>query len=92
MYETQKEFDKWLMKWRVSIGHEKEVKPKGNFMTEQYYTKRLLLVYIDALHKLRVEEYVLHQDWLLLEGGDLSHGLASQLKNLCTLEMSFISN
>ena len=50
---------------------ELELKPKGNSMTQEYYTQRLLPVYIDAVHHLRAES---PQTWILQEDNDRSHG------------------
>ena len=49
----------------ASIGHEKEVKPKGNAMTQKYYTELLLLVHIRAIHEARFQEQGLANSWVL---------------------------
>jgi hypothetical protein len=44
-------------------------------MTQKYYTKRLLPIYIEAIHKARVQN---PGNWLLQEDGDPSHGMQKQ--------------
>ncbi|PQE06049.1 phosphoribosylformylglycinamidine cyclo-ligase protein [Rutstroemia sp. NJR-2017a BBW] len=51
-YETEEDWNKRLIEWEVQIGYEKVVKPKGNSMTQEYYIKRLLPYYIDAIKDL----------------------------------------
>jgi hypothetical protein len=72
MYESTEDFESRIREWEASIGHEKEVKAKGNAMTQKYYTERLLPVYIEAIQKARLQD---SQDWLLQEDGDPSHGI-----------------
>jgi hypothetical protein len=48
-YESKEEFDARIREWEALLPHEQVVKPKGNGMTQKYYTERLLLVYIDAV-------------------------------------------
>ncbi len=55
-YESEEEYNKRILEWEASIGHEQEVKPKGNAMTQKYYTKRLLPVYINAIHNARLRD------------------------------------
>lgn len=83
MYESQADYDMRILEWQATLSHEVEVKPKGNAMTQKYYTERLLPVYITAIQKARLQDT---QDWLLQEDGDPSHGLkkpglAQQLKD-----------
>ncbi|PQE10348.1 hypothetical protein CJF32_00000865 [Rutstroemia sp. NJR-2017a WRK4] len=44
-------------KQRASIRYEKEVKPKGNAITQKYYIKHLLPIYYNTLQKLKAEEH-----------------------------------
>jgi hypothetical protein len=73
--ESDNKWERRLAEWQASIGHEKEVKPKGNAMTQKYYVERLLPVYCNALQKLRAEGGSCLSDWLLQEDGDPSHGM-----------------
>lgn len=89
MYESQEAFDARILEWQALRPHIKEVKTKGNGMTQKYYTERLLPIYIEALHGLRttsIGELPDCQNWVLQEDGDPSHGirkrgLAQQLKD-----------
>lgn len=85
MYESVEEFNARILEWNASLPHDKEVKVKGNAMTQLYYTERLLPVYINALQKLRIQELGFNSPWLFQEDGDPSHGkkrvgLAQKLK------------
>ena len=56
--------------------------PKGNAMTQKYYTDCLLPVYIDVIQKARLEDA---QEWIFQGDNDASHGtrkkgLAQHLK------------
>jgi hypothetical protein len=73
--DTDEVWEHRLAEWQASIGHEKEVKPKGNAMSQKYYVERLLPVYCNALQKLRAEGGSCPTDWLLQEDGDPSHGI-----------------
>lgn len=57
------------------LPYDKEVKTKGNEMTQKYYTKCLLSIYTDALWKLRIQEPDISHSWLVQKDGDLSHGI-----------------
>jgi hypothetical protein len=50
-YESEEEFQAWMREWEAALPHEVVVKPKGNAMTQLYYIKRLLPIYIDAIQK-----------------------------------------
>jgi transposase len=52
------------------------MKPKGNSMTQKYYTERLLPVYIKAIQEARI---AYGQDIILQEDNDPSHGTKSKL-------------
>jgi hypothetical protein len=85
MCESADEFQHRILEWEASISHEKEVKPKGNSMTQLYYCERLLPVYIEAIYKTRSNEEGLPSSWILQEDNDSSHGhkkegLAQQIK------------
>lgn len=88
-YESQEEFESRVLVWQAAQPHDKEVKPKGNAMTQLYYTQKLLPTYIKAIQKLRIYGPAStgdEGDWLFQEDGDPSHGLktkglAQQLKD-----------
>ena len=51
-YETEEEHQERVMKWKASLPHDVEdPQPKGNKMTQKYYTERLLLIYIKKLQE-----------------------------------------
>ena len=77
-YQTQEEYDLQVLHWEASQPHEKEVKTKGNSMTEEYYCENILPLYIKAVHDLRRDELGIPNTWLLQEDGDPSHGLRTQ--------------
>jgi hypothetical protein len=56
MYKSKEDFQGRIREWEASIGHEKEVKSRGNAMTQKYYTERLLPVYIEAIQKAQLQD------------------------------------
>ena len=48
------------------------VQPKGNSMTQRYYSDNLLPVYLDAINHARL---IHGHDFFLVEDGDPSHGM-----------------
>jgi len=70
MYKSNEEFE-----WKASLPYAKEVKPKGNAMTQKYYCERLLPIYIKAVHEARLQY---SENWLLQEDGDPSHGFRKE--------------
>lgn len=82
-YESKEEFEARIKEWEALLPHEVEIKPKGNSMTQKYYTERLLPVYIKAIQKARLQHA---EPWVLQEDNDGSHGtrkrgLAAELKD-----------
>ncbi|RDL37406.1 uncharacterized protein BP5553_04839 [Venustampulla echinocandica] len=53
MYESTDDFSIRIQEWEAARLHDKEVKTKGNAMTQIYYIERLLPVYINAIHQAR---------------------------------------
>jgi hypothetical protein len=83
-YLPEEEYQARIIEWEAQIGHDKEVKPKGNSMTQKYYVECLLPGYIRDLKNLK-EQYGGGDKWQLQEDGDPSHGkrkegLATKLK------------
>lgn len=79
MYESKEEYDQRIIEWEKEIAtlpHDKEVKPKGNSMTQKYYTERLLPIYINTVNSLRLWDE--QAPWKLQEDGDPSHGFRGQ--------------
>ncbi|KAH6721846.1 hypothetical protein BKA61DRAFT_700793 [Leptodontidium sp. MPI-SDFR-AT-0119] len=86
--ETEAEYHQRVLDWEAQKPHQVEKRVAGNHITQKYYTERLLLVYIDAVQKLR---YTYGGSWYLQEDEDPSHGmrkegLARQLKELNWIE------
>jgi hypothetical protein len=85
-YESDEEYQARLREWEALLPHEQVMKPKGNGMTQKYYTERLLPVYIEAISKARLRD---SKPWVLQEDNDPSHGndprslygLAAKLKD-----------
>jgi hypothetical protein len=71
-YESPEEYQQRILEWEASIGHEAELKPKGNSMTQKYYTERLLPQYIEAIHKARSTDQGWPNPWVLQEDNDSS--------------------
>ena len=71
-YEEEEAFIQRLQQWEAEVPHERVVTPKGNAMTQAYYTDRLLPGYIAALHGARRHDDL--SPWLLQEDNDGSHG------------------
>jgi transposase len=69
--ESQETYEGRLREWEATLPHPKEVKPKGNAMTQQYYVKRLLPVYISAIKTMKEID---DKPWILQEDNDKSHG------------------
>jgi hypothetical protein len=61
-----------MREWEASL--EQAVKPKGNAMTQKYYTETLLPVHVEALHQARLQPNRELKPWLFQEDGDPSHG------------------
>ena len=76
------QYSKDINEWQLSCPQPVISEPKGNSMTEAYYTKHILPIYIAAVKSLQ-EQF--HHDFFLEEDGDSSHGtrtkgLATQLR------------
>ena len=72
-YITEDEYAEQIKEWQAKLPPKEDIKPKGNAMTQDYYTKHILPHYIDAMQqdRYRNEGY----DYYLVEDGDPSHGL-----------------
>ena len=72
--ESQEQFEQRLREWEAEKEaqqpHDPEIKPKGNSMTQAYYTEKLLPVYIRSCQ----EERVRYGRAILQEDNDPSHG------------------
>ena len=75
MHEIKEEFHQRVLEWEANKPHEIHAKPQGNAMTQQYYSKRLLPIYVNAIQQRRLRESTAPEEILLMEDGDSSHGL-----------------
>ena len=73
MYESVKEYDRRVLDWEAKLPHSIEVKPKGNAMTQLYYTKRLLPYYLEQIQEANRQG----RRAILQEDNDPSHGTRS---------------
>jgi len=69
-YQTEEEYKARVEEWEASLPHAVVVKPKGNSMTQKYYTERLLPVYAQAIHKYRLWKA---GPWIFQEDNDPSY-------------------
>ena len=69
-YETDEEYKARVQEWEAEKPHEVEVKPKGNSMTQAYYTERILPICVNAVQASRIQR----GRGILQEDGDPSHG------------------
>ncbi len=73
-YESYEEFQARIREWEASLPHEQIVKPKGNAMTQKYYTDNLLPAYVNALQEARMQPNGELKPWVFQEDRDPSHG------------------
>ena len=69
--ESEEEFGARIKEWEATKPHEREVKVKGNSMTQKYYVERLLPIYIDAIRDASERQDL---PWILQEDNNKSHG------------------
>jgi hypothetical protein len=72
-----------IAEWEATKPHAREVKVQGNAITQKYYVKNLLPLYVDAIKSMRKID---NKPWFLQENSDPSHGmrkagLAREYKN-----------
>jgi transposase len=71
--ETEQQYRHRVMEWEANLRHDVEVKPKGNSMTQTYYTENLLPLHIKLVQQARLDRGL---SWLQ-EDNDPSHGTRS---------------
>ncbi|KAF2030129.1 hypothetical protein EK21DRAFT_112237 [Setomelanomma holmii] len=74
-YETAAQHYKWVKEWEAKLPPPLKVKGSGHHMTQEYYTKNVLLSYIKWVHEAQLRE---PQSWYLQEDNDPSHGTKSK--------------
>lgn len=72
--ETDEQHHDRLLEWEASLPHDVQIKSKGNSMTQAYYVKRLLPVYLQSYNEARM----MNLNPLLQEDNDNSHGTRSK--------------
>lgn len=74
------QYEQRLAQWRAEVPYGVDVKPKGNSITQKYYTKRLLPSLIATLHKhYNDPEHPEYKNYMLQEDNDGSHGTRSKV-------------
>jgi hypothetical protein len=74
-YQTEETYQQRIIEWEATLPHNPEIKPKGNSMTQAYYTERLLSVYAQIINEGRV----FHDRMSILQkDNDNSHGTRSK--------------
>lgn len=77
-YEDDATYQQRVKVWDAEKPHRRVSTPKGNAMTELYYTERLLPVYCKAVNQLRSQYSKSGAPWQLMEDNDSSHGHGSE--------------
>ena len=62
-----------LIEWRSKTHHDFDIKPHGNSMTQEYYTKNILPHYASAIHLELLQTTSWPRKMLLQEDNDGSH-------------------
>ncbi len=72
--DTDNAYHQRVAKWEASLSHDINIKSQSNSMTQIYYSKRLLSVYMNEIHECR-----LIHDWscIFQEDNDSSHDTRS---------------
>jgi transposase len=71
MYQSDIEYQQRVVKWEASLPGP----PKGNSMTQVYYTSRLLPMYAEEINRHRIQEGL---DCIFQQDNDPSHGTRSE--------------
>jgi hypothetical protein len=89
-YITPEQYEQDLKDWQAKLPPKEEVKPKGNAMTQEYYSKKILPHYIDAMNQDRLQDS--SHSYYLMEDGDPSHGFRTQGKAQDLRDANWIIN
>ena len=74
-YETQEQYERRFLEWQALIPNaEIQVQPKGNSMTQLYYTENILPHYLETIKQAQEAQ----GRAILQEDNDPSHGTRSQ--------------
>jgi hypothetical protein len=74
IYEEKEAYDQRVIEWTARQPHKQVIIPKGNAMTQKYYTETVLPKYVDAMHSLRLNASSFPEPYILQEDNDPSHG------------------
>ncbi len=77
-YQTEEKYQERVRDWESRKPHDPEIKPKGNSMTNKYYTEKLL----PGLLKIINEHKAAGRMAILQEDNDPSHGTKGKCDNL----------
>lgn len=77
--ESEEEYKQRVLGWEASKPRPVEVKPKGNSMTQIYYTEKILPKYISAYENLKNKR---PGPWILQEDNNGSHGTRGDKENI----------
>ena len=78
--ETPEQYKQRLEEWKELLPHSLDIKPKGNSMTQIYYTEKILPGLIAEIQRLRLILPEYGGDMILQEDNDPSHGHRSGLE------------
>ena len=71
---TNEQYQQKVAEWEASLPHDVDIKSQGNSMTQAYYTKRLLPIYVEEIHRCRVSS---DRACIFQEDNDPSHDTRS---------------
>ena len=77
--ESEEEYKQRVLEWEASKPHPVKAKPKGNSMTQIYYTEKILPKYISVYENLKRKR---PGPWVLQEDNDGSHGTRGDKENI----------
>ena len=77
-YCSKKEYQKLVQKWKVRKSYDAEIKPKGNSMINEYYTRVILSIYLKSIEQTKLTD----RRALLQKDNDSSYGTRGNGENL----------
>lgn len=88
-YQSTETYQQKVKDWAANLPHDCEVKPKGNSMTQQYYTEKLLPGYIRVIEqgKRRYGRAILQEDNDPSHGTKSTNNVAAELKQKHGIEI-----
>ncbi len=77
--ENEEEYQRQVIEWEAGKPHPIKVKPKGNSMTQKYYTDNILPIYISTYKELKRKR---PGPWKLQEDNNGSHRIRGKGMNI----------